>query len=119
MSTCGESTSCSRISSRPSTRKSNGVSAKRKQRGSTLRNVAPHGPTSPRTNRLDQCSNGSPAVHYERRQAAAFGDKTPGSASPKFVKLWRRGSYMCKTIKHKVHFKAPPETIYDLLADSR
>ena len=26
---------------------------------------------------------------------------------------------MCKTIKHKVRFKAPPETIYDLLADSR
>jgi uncharacterized protein YndB with AHSA1/START domain len=25
---------------------------------------------------------------------------------------------MCKTIKHKVRFKAPPETIYDLLADS-
>jgi uncharacterized protein YndB with AHSA1/START domain len=25
---------------------------------------------------------------------------------------------MCKTIKHKVHFKASPETIYDLLADS-
>ena len=23
---------------------------------------------------------------------------------------------MCKTIKHKVHFKASPETIYDLLA---
>ena len=26
---------------------------------------------------------------------------------------------MCKTIKHRVRFKAPPETIYDLLADSR
>ena len=26
---------------------------------------------------------------------------------------------MCKTIKHKVRFKAPPEKIYDLLADSR
>src|SRR6478735_9982898 len=26
---------------------------------------------------------------------------------------------MCKTIKHKVRFKASPETIYDLLADSR
>jgi uncharacterized protein YndB with AHSA1/START domain len=26
---------------------------------------------------------------------------------------------MCKTIKHKVRFKAPPETIYELLADSR
>jgi uncharacterized protein YndB with AHSA1/START domain len=26
---------------------------------------------------------------------------------------------MCKTIKHKVRFKAPPETIYDLLADAR
>jgi uncharacterized protein YndB with AHSA1/START domain len=26
---------------------------------------------------------------------------------------------MCKTIKHKVRFKAPPETIYDMLADSR
>ena len=26
---------------------------------------------------------------------------------------------MCKTIKHKVRFKAPPRTIYDLLADSR
>ena len=26
---------------------------------------------------------------------------------------------MCKTIKHKVRFKIPPETIYDLLADSR
>ena len=26
---------------------------------------------------------------------------------------------MCKTIKHKVRFKTPPETIYDLLADSR
>ena len=26
---------------------------------------------------------------------------------------------MCKTIKHKVRFKVPPETIYDLLADSR
>ena len=26
---------------------------------------------------------------------------------------------MCKTIKHKVHFKAPPETIYELLANSR
>src|SRR5687768_9293833 len=25
---------------------------------------------------------------------------------------------MCKTIKHKVRFKAPPETIYSLLADS-
>ena len=25
---------------------------------------------------------------------------------------------MCKTIKHTVRFKAPPETIYDLLADS-
>jgi uncharacterized protein YndB with AHSA1/START domain len=25
---------------------------------------------------------------------------------------------MCKTIKHKVRFKAPPETIYNLLADS-
>jgi len=25
---------------------------------------------------------------------------------------------MCKTIKHKVRFNAPPETIYDLLADS-
>ena len=24
---------------------------------------------------------------------------------------------MCKTIKHKVRFKIPPETIYDLLAD--
>jgi uncharacterized protein YndB with AHSA1/START domain len=26
---------------------------------------------------------------------------------------------MCKTIKHKVRFKVPPETIYDLLADSQ
>ena len=26
---------------------------------------------------------------------------------------------MCKTIKHKVRFKAPPNTIYELLADSR
>jgi len=26
---------------------------------------------------------------------------------------------MCKTIKHKVRFKAPPTAIYDLLADSR
>jgi len=26
---------------------------------------------------------------------------------------------MCKTIKHKVRFKIPPEMIYDLLADSR
>ena len=26
---------------------------------------------------------------------------------------------MCKTIKHKVRFKAPPEMIYDMLADSR
>ena len=26
---------------------------------------------------------------------------------------------MCKTIKHKVRFKASPETIYELLADSR
>src|SRR2546428_6090014 len=26
---------------------------------------------------------------------------------------------MCKTIKHKVRFKASPETIYDLPADSR
>jgi activator of HSP90 ATPase len=26
---------------------------------------------------------------------------------------------MCKTIKQKVKFKAPPETIYDLLADSQ
>lgn len=26
---------------------------------------------------------------------------------------------MCKTIKHKVRFKASPETIYGLLADSR
>src|SRR5262249_55458431 len=26
---------------------------------------------------------------------------------------------MCKTIKHKVRFKASPETIYDLLANSR
>ncbi len=26
---------------------------------------------------------------------------------------------MCKTIKHRVRFKAPPETIYELLADSR
>ena len=26
---------------------------------------------------------------------------------------------MCKTIKHKVRFKSPPETIYELLADSR
>jgi len=26
---------------------------------------------------------------------------------------------MCKTIRHKVRFKAPPETIYDILADSR
>ena len=26
---------------------------------------------------------------------------------------------MCKTIKHRVRFKAPPNTIYDLLADSR
>src|SRR6185436_5715632 len=26
---------------------------------------------------------------------------------------------MCKTIKHKVRFKASPETIYDLLTDSR
>ena len=26
---------------------------------------------------------------------------------------------MCKTIKHKVRFKAPPETIYELLANSR
>jgi hypothetical protein len=26
---------------------------------------------------------------------------------------------MCKTIKHRVKFKAPPATIYDLLADSR
>ncbi len=26
---------------------------------------------------------------------------------------------MCKTIKHKVRFKAPPDTIYDLLANSR
>jgi uncharacterized protein YndB with AHSA1/START domain len=26
---------------------------------------------------------------------------------------------MCKTIKHKVRFKTPPETIYELLADSR
>lgn len=26
---------------------------------------------------------------------------------------------MCKTSKHKVHFKASPETIYDLLAYSR
>jgi len=26
---------------------------------------------------------------------------------------------MCKTIKQKVRFKASPETIYDLLADSR
>jgi len=26
---------------------------------------------------------------------------------------------MCKTIKHKVRFKVPPETIYELLADSR
>jgi uncharacterized protein YndB with AHSA1/START domain len=26
---------------------------------------------------------------------------------------------MCKTIKQKVRFKAPPETIYELLADSR
>jgi uncharacterized protein YndB with AHSA1/START domain len=26
---------------------------------------------------------------------------------------------MCKTIKHRVRFKIPPETIYDLLADSR
>jgi len=26
---------------------------------------------------------------------------------------------MCKTIKQKVRFKVPPETIYDLLADSR
>ena len=33
--------------------------------------------------------------------------------------MTRTGVYMCKTIKHKVRFKAPPETIYDLLADSR
>ena len=26
---------------------------------------------------------------------------------------------MCKTIKHKVRFKVPPNAIYDLLADSR
>ena len=26
---------------------------------------------------------------------------------------------MCKTIKHKVRFKVPPTTVYDLLADSR
>ncbi|HZI51611.1 MAG TPA: SRPBCC domain-containing protein [Terriglobia bacterium] len=26
---------------------------------------------------------------------------------------------MCKTIKHKVRFKIPPDTVYDLLADSR
>jgi uncharacterized protein YndB with AHSA1/START domain len=26
---------------------------------------------------------------------------------------------MCKTIKHKVRFRIPPETIYDLLADSQ
>jgi uncharacterized protein YndB with AHSA1/START domain len=26
---------------------------------------------------------------------------------------------MCKTIKQKIRFKAPPETIYDLLADAR
>jgi len=26
---------------------------------------------------------------------------------------------MCKTIKHKVRFKAPPATIYELLANSR
>jgi uncharacterized protein YndB with AHSA1/START domain len=26
---------------------------------------------------------------------------------------------MCKTIKHKVRFKASPETIYELLTDSR
>jgi uncharacterized protein YndB with AHSA1/START domain len=26
---------------------------------------------------------------------------------------------MCKTIKQRVKFKAPPDTIYDLLADSR
>lgn len=26
---------------------------------------------------------------------------------------------MCKTIKQRVRFKAPPETIYELLADSR
>lgn len=26
---------------------------------------------------------------------------------------------MCKTIKQKVRFKAPPETVYDLLADSK
>ena len=26
---------------------------------------------------------------------------------------------MCKTIKHKVRFKAPPNAIYELLADSR
>ena len=26
---------------------------------------------------------------------------------------------MCKTIKHTVRFKASPETIYELLADSR
>src|SRR6185436_1214047 len=26
---------------------------------------------------------------------------------------------MCKTIKQKVRFKVPPETVYDLLADSR
>jgi uncharacterized protein YndB with AHSA1/START domain len=26
---------------------------------------------------------------------------------------------MCKTIKHKVRFKIPPNTVYDLLADSR
>ena len=25
---------------------------------------------------------------------------------------------MCKTIKHKVRFKIPPDTVYDLLADS-
>ena len=26
---------------------------------------------------------------------------------------------MCKTIKHKVRFRIPPKTVYDLLADSR
>ena len=31
----------------------------------------------------------------------------------------RKAAPMCKTIKHKVRFKIPPETIYDLLADSR
>ena len=29
-----------------------------------------------------------------------------------------KAASMCKTIKHKVRFKIPPKTIYDLLADS-